>query len=189
MPQRRSGSQSPGEHAKQQIRDLGQAVRNTARKVAQTSPNSQDGDKAISELQQRVRGCRQTQTERASCPSGQGSLRWTLHTAAHLDYLDWPLCHRNPDRWLVGRAWSFSVLVYISVLYVASASLRSDSSHSVYGIFNLVPHYYSVKRSDTAMVWYDKRRSQQRNLCSFAFTYAQIVEQTIFARINDRTTP
>jgi hypothetical protein len=39
------------------------------------------------------------------------------------------------------------------------------------------------------MQWYDERRSQQRNLCSFAFTYAQIIEQTIFARINDRTTP
>jgi hypothetical protein len=39
------------------------------------------------------------------------------------------------------------------------------------------------------MQWYDETRSQQRNLCSFAFTYAQIIEQTIFARINDRTTP
>jgi hypothetical protein len=39
------------------------------------------------------------------------------------------------------------------------------------------------------MRWYDERRSQQRNLCSFAFTYAQIIEQTIFARITDRTTP
>ncbi len=38
------------------------------------------------------------------------------------------------------------------------------------------------------MHWYDEKRSQQRNLCSFAFTYAQIIEQTIFARINDRTT-
>jgi hypothetical protein len=37
--------------------------------------------------------------------------------------------------------------------------------------------------------WYDEKRSQQRNLCSFAFTYAQIIEQTILARINDRTTP
>jgi hypothetical protein len=55
MPQRWGGNQSPGEHAKQQIRDLGQAVRNTARKVAQSSPNTALGDKAISELQQRVR--------------------------------------------------------------------------------------------------------------------------------------
>jgi hypothetical protein len=39
------------------------------------------------------------------------------------------------------------------------------------------------------MQWYDEQRSQQRNLCSFAFTYAQIIEQTIFARITDRTTP
>jgi hypothetical protein len=39
------------------------------------------------------------------------------------------------------------------------------------------------------MRWYDERRSQQRNLCSFAFTYAQIIEQTIFSRITDRTTP
>jgi hypothetical protein len=39
------------------------------------------------------------------------------------------------------------------------------------------------------MAWYNEQRSQQRNLCSFAFTYAQIIEQTIFARINDRTTP
>jgi hypothetical protein len=39
------------------------------------------------------------------------------------------------------------------------------------------------------MHWYDETRSQQRNLCSFAFTYAQIIEQTIFARITDRTTP
>jgi hypothetical protein len=39
------------------------------------------------------------------------------------------------------------------------------------------------------MQWYDKSRSQQRNLCSLAFTYAQIIEQTIFARITDRTTP
>jgi hypothetical protein len=39
------------------------------------------------------------------------------------------------------------------------------------------------------MRWYDERRSQQRNLCSFAFTYAQIIEQTIFANITNRTTP
>ena len=39
------------------------------------------------------------------------------------------------------------------------------------------------------MVWYDERRSQQRNLCSFAFTFAQIIEQTILSRITDRTTP
>jgi hypothetical protein len=39
------------------------------------------------------------------------------------------------------------------------------------------------------MHWYNEKRSQQRDLCSFAFTYAQIIEQTIFARINDRTTP
>jgi hypothetical protein len=39
------------------------------------------------------------------------------------------------------------------------------------------------------MKWYDERRSQQRNLCSFAFTFAQIAEQSIFARITDRTTP
>lgn len=39
------------------------------------------------------------------------------------------------------------------------------------------------------MKWYDERRSQQRNLCSFAYTFAQIAEQTIFARITDRTTP
>jgi hypothetical protein len=39
------------------------------------------------------------------------------------------------------------------------------------------------------MVWYDEKRSQQRNLCSVAFTAAQIIEQTIFARITDRTTP
>jgi hypothetical protein len=39
------------------------------------------------------------------------------------------------------------------------------------------------------MAWYDEKRYQQRNLCGFAFTYAQIIEQTIFARINDRTTP
>jgi hypothetical protein len=39
------------------------------------------------------------------------------------------------------------------------------------------------------MQWYDETRSQQRNLCSFAYTYPQIIEQTIFARITDRTTP
>jgi hypothetical protein len=44
-------------------------------------------------------------------------------------------------------------------------------------------------RRKTAMKWYDERRSQQRNLCSFAYTCAQIAEQTIFARITDSTTP
>jgi hypothetical protein len=39
------------------------------------------------------------------------------------------------------------------------------------------------------MQWFDKRLSQHRNLCSFAFTVAQVAEQTIFAHINDRTTP
>jgi hypothetical protein len=34
-----------------------------------------------------------------------------------------------------------------------------------------------------------RRHSQQRNLCSFAFTYAQIIEQTIFSRITEHTTP
>jgi hypothetical protein len=38
------------------------------------------------------------------------------------------------------------------------------------------------------MRWYDERRSQQRNPCSAAFTAAQIIEQTIFARITNRTT-
>jgi hypothetical protein len=38
------------------------------------------------------------------------------------------------------------------------------------------------------MAWYDETRSQQRNLCSFAFTFAQIAEQTVFARITDRMT-
>jgi Tfp pilus assembly protein PilN len=39
------------------------------------------------------------------------------------------------------------------------------------------------------MAWYDERRSQQRNLCSVAFTFAQIAEQTVFAQITERTTP
>jgi hypothetical protein len=39
------------------------------------------------------------------------------------------------------------------------------------------------------MYWYTERQSQKRNLCSFAFTYAQIIQQTIFSRITDRTTP
>jgi hypothetical protein len=38
------------------------------------------------------------------------------------------------------------------------------------------------------MQWYSEHRSQQRNLCSFAFTYAQIIQQTIFSQITDRTT-
>jgi hypothetical protein len=38
-------------------------------------------------------------------------------------------------------------------------------------------------------MWYDETSSQQRHLCSAAFTFAQIVEQTIFARISDFTTP
>jgi hypothetical protein len=38
------------------------------------------------------------------------------------------------------------------------------------------------------MVWYDETSSQQRRLCSAAFTFAQIVEQTVFAQISDRTT-
>jgi hypothetical protein len=33
------------------------------------------------------------------------------------------------------------------------------------------------------------KTSQQRNLCSFAYTFAQIAGQTIFARITDSTTP
>jgi hypothetical protein len=39
------------------------------------------------------------------------------------------------------------------------------------------------------MAWYDEINSQQRRLCRDAFTFAQIVEQTIFAQISDRTTP
>jgi hypothetical protein len=39
------------------------------------------------------------------------------------------------------------------------------------------------------MAWYDERRSQHRNLCSVAFTFAQIAEQTVFAQITERTTP
>jgi hypothetical protein len=39
------------------------------------------------------------------------------------------------------------------------------------------------------MAWYDETSSQQRRLCSAAFTFAQIVEQTVFAQISDRTTP
>jgi hypothetical protein len=39
------------------------------------------------------------------------------------------------------------------------------------------------------MHWYNEKRSQQRDLCSFAFTFAQIIEQTIFAQISTRTTP
>jgi hypothetical protein len=39
------------------------------------------------------------------------------------------------------------------------------------------------------MHWYDESNSQHRRLCSAAGTFAQIAEQTIFARITDRTTP
>jgi len=39
------------------------------------------------------------------------------------------------------------------------------------------------------MVWYDEISAQHRPLCRDAFTFAQIVEQTIFAQITDRTTP
>jgi hypothetical protein len=38
-------------------------------------------------------------------------------------------------------------------------------------------------------MWYDERNNQQRQLCRDAFTFAQIVEQTIFAQITDFTTP
>ncbi len=54
MPGRRNGDQSPGEQGIQRIRELGEAVRIAARKVGQSSPNTQDGDKAIREFQQRV---------------------------------------------------------------------------------------------------------------------------------------
>jgi hypothetical protein len=39
------------------------------------------------------------------------------------------------------------------------------------------------------MQCYNERTSQQRHLCSAAFTFAQIVENTIFAQLTDRTTP
>jgi hypothetical protein len=47
-------NQSPGEHAKQQIKDLGQAVRKAAREVAGSYPNTQRGDQAIRDFQRRV---------------------------------------------------------------------------------------------------------------------------------------
>ena len=37
-------------------------------------------------------------------------------------------------------------------------------------------------------MWYNEN-SEQRQLCRDAFTFAQIVEQTIFAQITDYTTP
>jgi hypothetical protein len=39
------------------------------------------------------------------------------------------------------------------------------------------------------MAWYDESRSQRRQLCSFAYTFAQIADQSIFSHITDRTTP
>ena len=38
------------------------------------------------------------------------------------------------------------------------------------------------------MEWFDEAHSQHRYLCSAAFTFAQIAEQTIFAQITERTT-
>jgi hypothetical protein len=36
---------------------------------------------------------------------------------------------------------------------------------------------------------HDEQRSQHRNLCSVAYTFAQIADQSIFAFITNRTTP
>jgi hypothetical protein len=54
MSGRRASNQSPGEQAKQRIRQLGEAARIAAKKLAQSSPNTRDGDKAIREFQQQV---------------------------------------------------------------------------------------------------------------------------------------
>jgi hypothetical protein len=39
------------------------------------------------------------------------------------------------------------------------------------------------------MAWDDSTRTQHRRLCSFAYTFAQIADQSIFGHITDRTTP
>jgi hypothetical protein len=54
MAGRRNGNQSPAEQAKQRIRELGEAAKRTARKIDQSSPNTQDGDEAIRQFQQRI---------------------------------------------------------------------------------------------------------------------------------------
>jgi hypothetical protein len=54
MPDRRGDNQSPGEQAKQRIRELGEAAKRVARKIDQSSPNTQDVDETIRQFQQRI---------------------------------------------------------------------------------------------------------------------------------------
>jgi hypothetical protein len=54
MPDRRDCNQKPAEHAKQQIRELGQAVKKAIKEVDKSSPNAQQGDRILREFQQRV---------------------------------------------------------------------------------------------------------------------------------------
>jgi hypothetical protein len=54
MPDRRYRNQSRGEHAKQQIRELGQAARKAARQVDSSYPNTERGDRIVREFRQQA---------------------------------------------------------------------------------------------------------------------------------------
>jgi hypothetical protein len=194
MPDRRDGNQKPAEHAKQQIRELGQAVKKAIKEVDKSSPNAQQGDRIIREFQQRVTEISQRRRQPA-LPSSQdrGASSEFFTSPFFLKLLVWiiwiglfAIVTVSFGLWGVvalSFCWGTFLLLnwpvpdYLAVL------------HLVWLVFYMVSLYYSLKLREKAMTWYDERRSQHRHLCSVAFTFAQIAEQTIFAQITDRTTP
>jgi hypothetical protein len=72
MPDRGYRNQSQGEHAKQQIRELGQAVQKAARDIDRAYPNTIQGDRIVSEFRQQTNRIVQSgrQHSNRSRPSG-----------------------------------------------------------------------------------------------------------------------
>jgi hypothetical protein len=127
MPDRRDGNQSPGEHTKQQIRELGQAARKAARDIDRAGPDTTQGDRIVGEFRQQANRIVQSgrQHGNRSLPSGYSQ---PSHTAANVFGIFLGVLLVAVFGFVAFLVWSaawpvFLVLLLFLVLWLGSGSL------------------------------------------------------------------
>jgi hypothetical protein len=201
MPDYDTDTNEAGERAQQQLRDLANAVRNAARNLNSAYPDTTKGDRIIRGYQQETHKIVQRGRQRTDRSIGASSSQ--------------PARAGTPE--VVGVLLLFSAFVLLGLfiaavflfaplgLFLGSESWRDFCAdlvphsrlHGRSGKWHcrpfrlnrfLCPDITLHKRRNTEMVWFHEASSQHRQLCSAAFTFAQIAEQTIFAQLTDTTT-
>jgi hypothetical protein len=126
MPDRGYRNQSRGELTKQQIRELGQAVRKAARDVDRSYPNTTQGDHIVSEFRQQTNRIIQSgrQHGNRSLPSGYSQ---PSHAAANVFGIFLGVLLVAVFGFLAFLVWSvawpvFLVLLLFLVLWLGSGS-------------------------------------------------------------------